>query len=96
MTGDPSTALLTAVESQYSCHATFVQTVSVLETFHVQSVREGVAYVLDIEPRPRATRAHSWSATIGGSDKRRFYAALQIGAIKTPLDAVRAAMVAER
>jgi len=32
---------------------------------------------------------------IEGSDKRRFFAVLHMGAIKSPRDAVRAAIVAE-
>jgi hypothetical protein len=36
------------------------------------------------------------TALIEGSDKRRFFAVLQMGAIKSPADAVRAAIVAER
>jgi hypothetical protein len=34
--------------------------------------------------------------TYEGSDKRRFFAVLHVGPIKSPLDAVRAAIVAER
>lgn len=33
---------------------------------------------------------------IEGSDKRRFYAVLHLGGIRSPLDAVRAAIVAAR
>jgi hypothetical protein len=33
---------------------------------------------------------------VEGSDKRRFYAVLHLGGIRSPLDAVRAAIVAER
>jgi hypothetical protein len=36
------------------------------------------------------------SLPIKGCDERRFYAVLQIDAIRTPLDAVRAAIVAEQ
>jgi hypothetical protein len=32
---------------------------------------------------------------LGGSNKRRFYAVLHLGGIRAPLDAVRAAIVAE-
>jgi hypothetical protein len=35
------------------------------------------------------------SSPIERSDKRRFFAVLHMGAIKSPLDAVRAAIVAE-
>jgi len=43
----------------------------------------------------KATRAYAWSSPIEGSDKRRFFAVLHMGAIKSPTDAVRAAIVAE-
>ena len=36
------------------------------------------------------------SNPIEGSDKRRCYAVLHLGGIRSPLDAVRAAIVAER
>jgi hypothetical protein len=85
-----------AVESQHACRATFAQTVPVRETFRGQSVWEGLVLVFDLDGHSTATRAYAWSSTIEGSEKRRYYADLGIGAIKTPLDAVRAAIVAER
>src|SRR5260370_32791773 len=58
---------------------------------------EGVVHVFDLEGHPKATRAYAWSSPIEGSDnKRRFYAVLHLGGIRSPLDAVRAAIVAER
>jgi hypothetical protein len=68
--------------------------VSVRETFHGQPVWEGVVHVFDLQGHPAATRAYAWSSAIDGSEKRRYYAVLGIGAIKTPLHAVRAAIVA--
>lgn len=87
--------LRNAVESQHHCHAHFVQTVPVHEEFQGQTVWDGVVHVFDIEDRPKATRAYAWYSAIGGSDKRRFFAVLQLGAIRSPLDAVGAAIVAE-
>jgi hypothetical protein len=87
--------LTRAVESQYSCRAMLVQTAPVRETFKGQPVWEGVVHVFDLEGHPQTTRAYAWSSAIEVSTKRRYYAALGIGAIKTPLDAVRAASVAE-
>jgi hypothetical protein len=84
-----------AIESQHSCRATLAQTVPVRETFQGQAVWEGIVHVFDLEGHPMATRAYAWSSAIDGSDKRRVYAVLGIGAIKTPLDAVRAAIVVE-
>jgi hypothetical protein len=76
--------------------ATLVQSVPVRETFKGQLVWEGVVHVFDLEGHPDATRAYAWSSPIEGSDKRRFFSVLQMGAIKTPLDAVRAVIVAEQ
>jgi hypothetical protein len=54
-----------------------------------------VVYVFDLAGNPNATRAYAWSSPIEGSDRRRFFAVLHMGAIKSPVDAVRAAIVAE-
>jgi hypothetical protein len=95
MGDDVSVDLARAVESQHCGRATLAQTVPVRETFQGHTVWEGVVHVFDLEGHPKATRAYAWSSAIDGSDKRRYYAVLGIGAIKTPLDAVRAAIVAE-
>jgi hypothetical protein len=84
-----------AVEKQHGCGVTLAQTVPVRETFHGQPVWEGVVHVFDLNGHPTATCAYAWSSPIEGSDKRRFFAVLRLGAIKSPLDAVRAAIVAE-
>ncbi len=84
-----------AVESQHGGHATLAQTVPVNERYQGQPVWKGIVHVFDLEGHSSATRAYAWSSSIEGSDKRRFFAVLQLGAIKTPLDAVRAAIVAE-
>jgi hypothetical protein len=58
-------------------------------------VWEGTVHVFDLEGHPETTRAHAWSSPIEGSDNRRFYAVLHLGGIRSPLDAVRAGIVAE-
>ena len=88
-------ALQEAVERTHGGKATFAQTVPIRETFQGQPVWEGVVHVFDLDGHPQATRAYAWSSAVEGSDRRRFYAVLQLGAIRTPLDAVRAAIVAE-
>jgi hypothetical protein len=85
-----------AIASLHNCSATLAQTVPVRETFRGQVVWDGLVYVFDIDGHPEATRAYAWSSPIEGSEKRQIAAVLQLGAIKTPLDAVRAAIVAER
>ena len=47
--------------------------------------------------RPSSTSCdeNAWSSPIEGSENRCFHAVLQMGGIKSPADAVRAAIVAE-
>jgi hypothetical protein len=70
--------------------------VPVRESFDGKPVWEGVVHVFDLAGNPKATRAYAWSSPIEGSDKRRFFAVLHMGAITSPVDAVRAAIVQER
>ena len=86
-----------AVESQHGGTATFAQSVPVHESFRGETAWNGAVQVYDLKDSPSgATRAYAWSSPIEGSDKRRFYAVLHLGGIRSPLDAVRAAIVAER
>jgi hypothetical protein len=84
-----------AIEVQHGGTATLVQAVPVKETFEGQTVWEGVVHVFDLDDHPMATRAYAWSSPIEGSTKRRFFAVLGIPPIMSPLDAVRAAIIAE-
>lgn len=85
-----------AVESQHGCTATLAHSVPVKETFGGKTVWEGIVHVFRIHGHPRANTAYAWSSPIEGSDKRRFFAVLHIPPITSPVDAVRAAIVAER
>lgn len=87
--------LATSVERQHGGRVTHVQSVPVTERHGGAVAWEGVVHVFDLAGNPNATRAYAWSSPIEGSDKRRFFAMLQMGAIKTPRDAVRAAIVAD-
>jgi|SRR5271168_1669134 len=95
MSPEPADQLRIAVESQHGGTATFAQSAPVCETHNGQTVWEGVVHVFDLAGHPKATRAYAWSSPIEGSDKRRFFAVLHMEAIKSPADAVRAAIVAE-
>jgi hypothetical protein len=85
-----------AIKTQHSGTAMLVQSVPVCETFKGDPVWEGVVHVFDLAGHPKATRAYAWSSPIEGSTKRRFFAVLHIPPIMSPVDAVRAAIVAER
>jgi hypothetical protein len=85
-----------AIESQHGGTATLAQSVPIKETHAGATVWEGVVHVFDLEGHPTASRAYAWSSPIEGSDKRRFFAVLHAGPVKSPVDAVRAAIVAEQ
>jgi hypothetical protein len=85
-----------AIESQHGGAARLAQSVPVKETHAGAVVWEGVVHVFDLKDHPTASRAYAWSSPIEGSDKRRFFAVLHQGLVKSPVDAVRAAIVAEQ
>jgi hypothetical protein len=85
-----------AVEAQHGCTATLIQSVPVNETFGDKTVWEGIVHVFKINGHPKANKAYAWSSPIEGSDKRRFFAVLHQPPVTSPVEAVRAAIVAER
>jgi hypothetical protein len=90
-----SDQLREAVEHMHGGTAQLVQSVPVRETFDGKPVWEGVVHVFDLAGHPTATRAYAWSSPIERSTKRRLVAVLHTGRIDSPLEAVRAAIVAE-
>lgn len=96
MTDVDAEQLREAVQNMHGGTATLAQSVPVRETFEGQTVWEGVVHVFDLAGHPTATRAYAWSSPIEGSMKRRFFAVLHTKRINSPLEAVRAAIVAEQ
>jgi hypothetical protein len=92
----PTSELKRAVESQHGCTATLVQSVPVKETHGGKTVWDGIVHVFKINGHPQAKQAYAWSSPIEGSDKRRFFAVLHVPPITSPVEAVRAAIVAEQ
>jgi hypothetical protein len=84
-----------AVERMHSGSAQLAQSVPVRGTSEGKPVWEGVVHGFDLAAHPTATRAYAWSSPIEGSTKRRFFAVLHTSRISSPLEAVRAAIVAE-
>ena len=84
-----------AVQNMHGGTATLVQSVPIRETFRGQVVWEGVVHVFDLAGHPTATRAYAWPFPAEGSDQPRIVAVLHTDRINSPIDAVRAAIVAE-
>src|SRR3954454_6910511 len=87
--------LAEVIQNMHGGTATLAQSVPVRETFQGQTVWEGVVHVFDLAGHPTATRAYAWPFPAEGSDKPRYVAVLHTDRINSPLQAVRAAIVAE-
>jgi hypothetical protein len=83
-----------AIESMHGGTATFVQAVPVREEFERATVWEGVVQVFDLTGNEKASCAFAWSSPTEGLS-RRIYAVLAIPPITSPIEAVRASIVAE-
>lgn len=90
-----SAQLKQAVEHQHGGVTALAQVAPVKEVTDGKTVWEGVVHVFDLDDPPSATRAYAWSSPMEGSHKRRFFAVLHLGGIRSPEDAVRAAFAAE-
>jgi hypothetical protein len=88
--------LQNAVEKMHTCKATLAQSVPVRERHGNAVVWDGVVHVFDLKGNKTANRAYAWSSPIEGSDKRRFFAVLHVPPVTSPVEAVRAAIVAEQ
>ena len=88
-------SLKAAVEGMHGGTATFAQAVPVREEFDGAPVWEGVVHIFDLADHASASRAYAWSSPVEGSENRRFFAVLHIPPITSPVEAVRAAIVAE-
>lgn len=89
----PISQLKQAVEGLHSCTATHVNQEHVTETFQGETVWDGDVYVFALEGHPKASVCYAWSAPVEGSERRRFFAVLQLPPVVTPRDAVRASIV---
>ena len=86
-----SDLLRLAVERAHDCPATLRESVDVCEKWDGETVWDGCVAVFDLQDCPDATTAFAWEDTVAG--KREVFAVAQAGAIQTPADAVRAAIV---
>ena len=85
-----------AMEGQHGGTAVLSSVEPVKEVRQGKTVWQGEVHVFDLQGNTRATRAYAWSSAIEGTERWRFHAVLHLGEIRSPLDAVRAAIVAER
>ena len=88
--------LIDAIHRLHGCEGTYVETVSVKETFEGQTVWDGDVEVFDIRGHPKAKRAYAWSHLAGKDDKAtRYVAVLELPPVDSAESAVRAAVMEE-
>ena len=86
-----------AVELQHGGKAQFLETVHVREEFEGKLAWECDVHVFKLEGVRAGKRAYAWSVVTDETPpQRRVYSALHAGPVKSPADAIRAAIVAER
>jgi hypothetical protein len=73
--------------------ATYRSSERVQEAFEGKTVWEGEVYVFALSGHPTASTCYAWSSPVKGSDRRRFFAVLHKGPVKSARDAVRASIV---
>src|SRR3954447_9369007 len=86
--------LASVIERMHGGTATLARSVPVKESFQGQTVWEGVVHVFDLAGHPTATRAYAWPFPAEGNE-HRIAAVLNTDRINSPIEAVRAAIVAE-
>jgi hypothetical protein len=82
-----------AVERLHNCQASYIEDVIVIENFGPDTVWEGIVSIFELKGHPNATKCYAWSSPIEGSERRRFYAVLNIPPVDSPEKAVRASIV---
>jgi hypothetical protein len=68
----------------------------VVRASRLQSYWDGVVHLFDLKNHPHAKRAYAWSAAIRGGARPRYFAVLHMGRVKSPAEAVQAAIAAIR
>ncbi len=87
-------ALIDAIRHMHDCGAKHVETVRVREEFQGQVVFERDVEVFDLLGHAQVKRVYAWSEATTGT-KRRFFAALHVPPVDSPVAAVRASLLAD-
>lgn len=83
-----------AIETEHGGKATHHHAVPVNEKERGQSIWHGIVHVFDLADSAKAKRAYAW-ANKDEDGKSKIVTMLHAGAIKGPIEAVRAALAAE-
>jgi hypothetical protein len=88
--------LQAAILNLHGCSSTYIESVSVTETFNGETVWQGEVEVFDIRGHPKAKRAYAWGHATGEDDQaRRYVTVLELPPVDSPESAVKVAVAAE-
>jgi hypothetical protein len=87
-------ALQDAIRHMHGCDSNWLESVAVDETFEGAQVWKGEVQVFELSGHPTAGRCYAWSEASRGN-RRRFFAALHLGAVDGPVAAVRGSIVVD-
>ena len=81
------------IRKLHGAEASHVKSVPVKETFHGQTVWEGIVEVFDLHGHPQASRVYAWSHETDNPDRpRKHVTVLHIAPVLSAAMAVRAAI----
>ena len=79
----------------HGCHATYVETVPVVEEFQGRTIWQGDVEVFDLAGHPKATRGYGWGYVANEEGGRRYFTVLELPPVDSPQTAVKAAIMSE-
>ena len=95
--GNASTdQLKRVIETRLGGVANFARSARVAPANRPASEWDGMVHLFDLKNHPHAKRVYAWSSPIRGGSKPRYFAVLHMGGVRSPSEAVRAAIAAVR
>jgi hypothetical protein len=95
--GNASTdQLKRVIETRLGGVASFARSARVASGNRPASEWDGIVHLFDLKNHPDAKRVYAWSSPIRGGSKPRYFAVLHMGGVRSPSEAVKAAIAAVR
>lgn len=96
MSTDYIDRLRAAIRDLHGCESAHVGTTPVKEMFQGKTIWDGDVETFELTGHPKASKCYAWAHASGKNDKAtRYVLVLAIPPVKSPLDAVKASIVAE-
>jgi len=87
--------LKSVIRKLHGAEPTHRESVPIKEVFRGETVWEGIVEVFDLKGHPKASKVYAWTNETDDPAKPHHVTVLNLGPIKSAVDAVRAAIVQE-